>query len=89
VTLQKGQTLVVQLPAAFHWTLAPYVTNSILTPDDHNGWYDASLRACIWRFVAATSGSATLDYAGRQVCAPGAKCPTVIVNEEIDITVHP
>jgi hypothetical protein len=87
-SLRKGQTLEVQLPAGFHWTLMKPSANTVLTAAANNGWYDASLQSCIWRFTAAAIGSASLQYAGRQVCAPGAKCPTFLVEEEFHVAVH-
>lgn len=88
VTLTKGQTLEVRLPAAMRWSLSTQGAANVLTPSATNGWYDAGLDNCVWRFVAANQGNATLAFGGVAVCKPKTECPAIAVAQDYDITVH-
>jgi hypothetical protein len=86
--LRKGQTLEVQLPAAERWRVVMQAPGQVLTPATSNGWYDPSLRACVWRFTASATGNASLQFAGTAVCAPSTKCPIVAFSEQINVAVQ-
>ena len=88
VTLNKGQTLEVRLPAAMRWSMSIQGNANVLTPSAANGWYDASLDNCVWRFVAANQGNATLSFGGVAVCKPNTECPAIAVAQDYEITVH-
>lgn len=88
VTLNKGQTLEVRLPSTMRWSLNVQGDASVLTASAGNGWYDASLNSCVWRFAAANQGNATLAFAGVMVCRPNSECSEIAVAQEYDVAVH-
>ncbi len=88
VSLRAGQTLEVRLAATVHWGLQIKDTAHILTASTPNGWYDASLKACVWRFTATGAGSAALIYGGSLVCAPHSQCATIAEAQDYTITVQ-
>ncbi len=88
VTLNKGQTLEVHLPAAMRWGLSTQGSANVLTPSVPNGWYDAGLDSCVWRFAAAGQGNVTLAFGGVAVCKPNTECPAIAVAQDYEVTVH-
>jgi hypothetical protein len=87
VTVTKGQVIEIRLPASFTWHLSQGEPSSVLEVAAPAGWYNSALRACIWRFDAASSGTAQLDFAGGPVCDPGKACPAIAVIAQYKITV--
>jgi hypothetical protein len=87
VTLNKGQTLEVRLQPTMHWSLNIQGDASVLTASSGNGWYDASLDSCVWRFTAANQGNTTLAFTGVAVCKPNTECPALAAAQEYDVTV--
>ncbi|WIG59693.1 MAG: hypothetical protein OJF49_002440 [Ktedonobacterales bacterium] len=87
VTLKTGQTFEIRLEAVIRWGLSARDASAILTPQGPQGWYDASQRECVWRFVAAKAGTAALNFAGGPVCAPRTACPQYARIEQYAITV--
>ena len=88
VTLKVGQILAVRLSAAKRWGLSLQNSGQILQADTAEGWYDAMLHDCIWRFTARSAGSVALVYAGGPVCADNTKCPNFVEAQEFDVTVR-
>ena len=88
VTLKVGQILEVRLSAPKRWGLSLQDSSQILQPDATEGWYNAMLRDCIWRFTAKSAGTASLIYAGGPVCAANTKCPDFVEAQEFDVTVR-
>lgn len=88
VTIKNGQTLEVRLPATFRWGLNIQDTDKILKTTDATGWYDATLKACRWRFTALSTGTATLQYVGTMVCAPAQPCPALAIAQDYTIDVQ-
>jgi|GEM_PF-1421926 len=88
VSLRMGQTLEVRLSATVRWGLQMQGAATILTASTPNGWYDAILKACVWRFTATGAGSATLIYGGGLVCAPHSQCPTIAAVQDYTVTVQ-
>jgi hypothetical protein len=88
VMLKKGQTLEVRLPATYRWKMTIQDTGKILATTDATGWYDATLKACRWRFTALGPGTATLQYVGTLVCASGKPCPALAIAQDYTIQVQ-
>jgi hypothetical protein len=87
VTVQQGRTLEIRLRPQFRWSLSTQDRAHSLTSAQPNGWYDASLQVCVWRFTAVASGTADLTYTGTAVCQGGAPCPQFAINEDFTVTV--
>ncbi|HEU5368629.1 MAG TPA: hypothetical protein VFU69_09200 [Ktedonobacterales bacterium] len=77
ITLTQGQRLEIRLQPGYNWELTITDLNYVLTLVGPGGWYDADSHACIWRFTAASRGSAQLNYQGTLVCPPLELCPSV------------
>ena len=88
VTVKNGQTLEIRLPATFRWALHIQDADKILGTTDATGWYDATLKACRWRFTALGTGTATLQYTGTMVCAPAQPCPALAIAQDYTVTVQ-
>jgi hypothetical protein len=88
VALRQGQTLEVRLPATINWGMQTRDADGILTTSEATGWYDATLRDCLWRFTAVKAGSVTLNFAGGPVCAPNTACPAIAAVQQYNITVR-
>jgi hypothetical protein len=88
VTLNTGQTLEVRLPANMRWSLETQGDATVLTPSADNDWYDAGLHSCVWRFVAANQGKATLSFGGVMVCQPNTACSHLAAAQKYAITVR-
>lgn len=88
VTLHKGQTLQVQLPATYRWRAAVTDAGAVLKQPSGNGWFDGSLKACVWQFTAIKSGSASLSFGGGPVCSSSSMCPQYAIEQSISITVQ-
>ena len=75
VTLQKGQTVEIQLAFGRRWALFPSSTPS-LSLQQPSGFGDASVQSCIWRFTATQSGSSEVVFNYGPVCTTATKsCP--------------
>jgi hypothetical protein len=77
VTVQKGQTLDILLPAVYRWRLSAGNLGTTLRAVGSGGWYDTASESCVWRFTAANVGTIPLDFGGSPVCAPDTKCPAL------------
>ncbi|HLV97413.1 MAG TPA: hypothetical protein VKT82_01940 [Ktedonobacterales bacterium] len=88
VALRQGQTLEVRLPATIIWRLQQQDAAGILTTNEATGWYDATLKDCLWRFTAVKTGSATLSFSGGLVCPPNAACPAIAAIQQYNVTVR-
>ncbi len=88
VTLNKGQTLEVRLLATARWHMNVQNSSSALGTQEAIGWYNASLKSCIWRFTAVGAGTATLVFTGIIICPPKDQCPVAALDQQYDITVR-
>ncbi len=85
VDVKVGQILEIRLPANVRWKLDIRDPNAILTKNEATGWYDASLKACRWRFTVVKAGQAALLFSGGLVCLPGKACPAIASMAEFTI----
>ncbi len=88
VALSVGQTLEVRLSATIYWRVQNQDTSGILTTTRAIGWYDGTLKDCLWRFTAVKAGSATLNFSGGLVCPPNAACPAIAAIQQYHVTVR-
>ena len=87
VSASQGQALVVQLRPELRWTLNIQDPNHTLAPSQPNGWYDAGLNACVWRFVVVARGTATLTFGGAAICQGGTICPHIALEQDVTVSV--
>ncbi len=88
VTLNIDQTVEVRLPANFRWGGGPNDPNHILSATADEGWFDATLHTCIWRYTATKAGSAALTFSGTFLCEASKPCPAIATVAEYDVTAH-
>lgn len=88
VSLTQGQRLEIRLQPGFAWRLTLSDPSHVLIAPGSGGWYDASARACIWRFTAASQGTAQLNYQGAMVCPPLKSCPSVEQSASYAVTIR-
>ena len=88
ITLTQGQHLEIRLQPGFAWRLTLSDPHDVLLSPGSGGWYDASARACIWRFTAASQGTAQLNYQGAMVCPPLESCPSVEQSASYAVTIQ-
>lgn len=87
VAAKVGQTIEIELPATFRWALISQDAESILTAPATNGWFEATQGDCIWQFTATKAGSATLKFAGGQVCSSASKCSDIATEKAFTVAV--
>lgn len=77
IALVRGQRLEIRLEPMVQWQLNLSDPDHTLANSASEGWYDGTLKACIWHFTAIGTGSAQLNYSGPVVCPPLKLCPAV------------
>jgi hypothetical protein len=87
VVLAPGQRLEIRLQPMFTWELKMSGAGNALAVTGPQGWYDASLKMCVWRFTAAGAGKATLAFDGDVVCPPLKLCPSMEQSVAYRVTV--
>ncbi len=89
ITLQKGQTLEVQLAFGRRWAYFPAPLTS-LTLQEPSGYGDVSVQSCIWRFTATQSGSNALTFDFSALCVTPTKdtCPQYEGQFRVNVTVQ-
>jgi hypothetical protein len=89
IALTQGQRIEIRLQPMYRWQLtASDSSHALAASSNPEGWYDDSLKACIWRFTAAATGSAQLSYSGPIVCPPLELCPSDEQSLTYDVTVR-
>jgi hypothetical protein len=88
IALSRGQRLEIRLDPQTQWKLSATDPNGALSVQPPEGWYDASLHACIWRFAARNPGSAHLLLSGLVTCEPHPPCTAAVDTIEFDVTVR-
>lgn len=86
VTVTQGQLLAIQFAPAFRWTLSVQDPNHTLAPGRPNGWYDAGLNACVWRFTVVAQGTAVLTYSGVAICHVGSVCQQLAFKQDLTVS---
>jgi hypothetical protein len=88
IALAQGQRLEIRLAPSFTWELSVSDPGHILAGANPEGWYDAGLQACVWRFTAQGAGSAQLTFSGAAVCPYLKLCPSVEQTIAYGVTVR-
>jgi hypothetical protein len=88
IILAQGQRLEIRLQPMFSWDLTISSNGNALAITSPEGWYDASVHACVWRFTAVGAGEVQLTYNGVIVCPPLKLCPSVEQSAIYRVTVR-
>jgi hypothetical protein len=86
VTVSVGKTIEIQLRATTRWGLQKQDSGNILGDLAPEGYFNAALKACVWRYAVQSAGTARLTFTGSPVCAPGVQCPAIAEIEELIIS---
>lgn len=88
INAQTGQTIEFRMPANSVWNPEIIDTAGILSELSPAGWYNSALKACIWRYAATKSGTATIHFNGSLFCPPKEQCSQIAFTSSYIITVH-
>jgi hypothetical protein len=81
-----GDVIEVRLPFGHQWS-GPILSSGNLQVQQPAGYAWKSDSVCIWRFVAKSAGTATLNFTSRPLCKPRQMCPMYIAEIPLTITV--
>ena len=79
VKAKKGDTIEVKLSFGHIWQGPTDLSQDLLTAQGPAGYAYPSAKFCVWRFLAAGTGSAHLSFEGRPICKPTQACPMYIM----------
>ena len=79
ISAKKGDTIEVNLPFGHSWQGPTDFSPNLLTVQGPAGYAFPTAKACVWRFLAASTGTAHLTFAGRPICKQGQACPMYIM----------
>lgn len=79
VTAHKGDIIQVNLSFGHNWQGPMNLSPGLLTTQGPAGYSNASAKACTWRFLAASTGTVHLTFAGRPICKKNEACPMYIM----------
>lgn len=88
VAAQVGQTIGLDLPANYKWTVRLDDPGHALTPINPQGKRNTANNTCDWRFLATAPGHASLDVAGITGCQPPRMCASVALDVTYTLTVQ-
>ncbi len=82
-----NDTIEVDLPAGFRWSLVPYSSPALqlLSPA---GYDDPSTAMCVWRFTATQAGQAALVFDRQPFCVKGSVCSPIIIGYPFGLTIQ-
>ena len=88
ITLSMGQSMEIRLSSAIAWHLNLADPNQILTATGLAGWYNKTLKTCIWRYDATKVGSATFTFIGSALCQAGETCSQIAIESDFEVNVQ-
>ncbi len=78
ITAHTGDIIEVRLPFGQSWQ-GPTTSQGVLQLQSIPGYTAMAEKACVWRFVAAGTGTTQLNFIGRPICKKGQMCPMYIL----------
>jgi hypothetical protein len=87
ITAHVNDTIEVDLPAGFRWSLVPYTSTALqlLTPA---GYDDPSTTMCVWRFTAMQTGRVAIVFDRQPICVKGSVCSPLIIGYPFGLTIQ-
>ena len=86
-TVKKGEVVEIDLPFGHNWS-GPASTQRLLTMQQPSGYASQAKHACVWRFVASSSGTTEINFTGRPICQKGQLCPMYVMDASFTVTVQ-
>lgn len=86
VNASKGDVIEFHMPFGEQWT-GPTTSQGVLQLQTPYGYVSTTAKACVWRFVAADTGTAQLNFSARAICAKGAMCPMYVLLAHFTVNV--
>jgi hypothetical protein len=87
VNASKGDVIEFHMPYGEQWT-GPTTSQGVLQLQTPYGYASTTAKACIWRFVAADTGTAQLNFSARAICPKGAMCPMYVLLAHFTVNVQ-
>jgi hypothetical protein len=87
ITVSNGAIIEIHLPFGQKWQ-GPINTQSVLQEQQPAGYAAKDVSACVWRFVANSTGTTHLDFDGSAICPTGKACPMYIMSLPFTIKVQ-
>jgi len=81
-----GDVIEIRLPFGHKWS-GPTTSQGNLAIQQPSGYAWKSDSVCIWRFVATSAGTTTMNFTSQAICKPGQMCPFYIAELPLTITV--
>jgi hypothetical protein len=85
-TAQTGDVIEIRLPFGQQWN-GPSTSQGILQLQHPFGYASTANKACIWRFVATSTGTQQLNFYAKPLCKKGGMCPMYIMRVPVTIEV--
>lgn len=86
VTARSGDVIEFRLPFGQMWS-GPTTSQGVLQLQTPSGYAMTAMKACIWRFVAVSSGTTQVNFMGRAICKKGQMCPQYILRVPFTVEV--
>ncbi|GAC1393117.1 MAG: hypothetical protein NVS4B12_16570 [Ktedonobacteraceae bacterium] len=86
ITAHVGDVVEIRLPFGQRWT-GPTALQGTLEVQQPSGYAWKTDNVCVWRFVAKSAGTTTLEFHGQALCKAGQLCPMYIAEFPFVITV--
>jgi len=87
-TVAKGNTVEINLPFGQTWSGPLFFSQNIVAMQSPAGYALPAAKACVWRFVALSSGTTTLSFSAHPSCTGKRVCPMYIVSVHFTITIQ-
>jgi hypothetical protein len=88
ITAKKGDTIEIKLAFGHTWQGPTNLSQSLLTVQGPAGYAFPSAKVCVWRFLAASTGTAHFSFEGRPICQPNQACPMYIMAVPFTVTIE-
>lgn len=87
-TVKKGDIVEIDLPFGHNWTGPVNSAQNALVEQNPSGYASPGGHVCVWRFLAADTGTAEINFTGRPICQKNQLCPMYIMDASFTITIQ-
>ena len=87
INAKQGDTIEINLPFGHLWQGPTNASLSPLAVQGPAGYAYSSARSCVWRYVAASTGTVHLNFVGRPICQKNQACPMYLMDVPFTIDV--
>ena len=87
-TVKRGDIVEIDLPFGHNWSGPTNSAQGLLLEQDPSGYASPTGHVCVWRFLAASTGTAEINFTGRPICQKGQLCPMYIMAAPFTIKIQ-